>query len=69
MYIANLTIETSEGTFNAGEEVKGLSSSDIARMTESGYITVKAEKKADKEADKEAEPVEAPEETKKKNKR
>ena len=67
MYIANLTIETSEGTFNAGEEVKGLSSSDIARMTELGYITGKADKvdKTDKEDGKE----EAPEETKKKNKR
>lgn len=67
MYIANITIETSEGTFEAGEEVKGLSPSDIARMTEAGYITGKADKV--EKTDKEAEPAEAPEESKKKNKR
>lgn len=63
MYIANLTIETSEGTFNAGEEVKGLSSSEIARMTEAGYITGKADK-----VEKVEETVEADDDKKKRKK-
>lgn len=67
MYIANLTIETSEGTFEAGEEVKGLSSSDIARMTESGYITA-VKPKAEK-AEAPEEPEEEQESKKKKHSR
>lgn len=67
MYIANLTIETSEGTFEAGEEVKGLSSSDIARMTEAGYITANNPK--DGKAEAPEEPEEEQESKKKKHSR
>jgi len=45
MYIANLTIITPTGIFEAGEKVDGLAPSDVERMTAEGYITLKPDKK------------------------
>ena len=49
MYIAQTTIETSEGVFRAGETVRGLSQNDVRRMAAAGYITGSAEKEPEAE--------------------
>lgn len=54
MYIAQTTIETSEGVFRAGETVRGLSQNDVRRMAAAGYITGSAEKEPEAEKTEEA---------------
>lgn len=43
MYIAKTIIEVGDKTFKEGEAVTGLSSADIAWMSEGGYIVQKPE--------------------------